>query len=64
LNNTQSARKLNQAVSSTLTNAKSSFSSWLSNFAQKDEVAQDVVLDLEDQNNGESAADTKQSQEI
>lgn len=49
LNNTQSARKINQAVNSTISNAKSSISSWLSNFSQKDEVAQDVVLSLNDQ---------------
>jgi hypothetical protein len=46
-------------MNSTLTNAKSTFSSWLSNFSQKDEVAQDVVLDLEDQNTDSA----KQSQE-
>lgn len=43
MNNTQSGRKINQAVNNTLTNAKTTFSSWLSNFSQKDELPKNVI---------------------
>lgn len=59
LNNTQSARKINQAVNSTFLNAKSSFNSWLSNFTQKEEVAQaqDAVLGLDEQADSAKSSD-------
>lgn len=46
INNTQSARKINQAVNSTFSNAKTTFSSWLSNFSTKDELVKDS-MDME-----------------
>lgn len=43
INNTQSARKINQAVNTTFSNAKTTFSSWFSNLAQKDELGKDAM---------------------
>lgn len=43
INNTQSARKINQAVNNTLSNAKSTFSMWLSNLSQKDDLPKDAM---------------------
>ncbi|CRL06709.1 CLUMA_CG019429, isoform A [Clunio marinus] len=48
INNTQSARKINQAVNNTFSNAKTTFSSWLSNFShQKDETANKDMMNME-----------------
>lgn len=42
INNTPSARKTVTAVTTTFSNAKSSFSSWLSNLSIKEDVSDDL----------------------
>lgn len=56
INNTPSARKTVTAVTSTLSNAKSSLSSWLTNLAVKEEIPKDIL-------NMEERDDTKQELE-
>ena len=58
INNTHSARKINQAVNSTLSNAKTTFSSWISNLKgpqDGNELAKDVVISMKSCENSENS---------
>lgn len=48
INNTPSARKTVTAVTTTFSNAKSSFSSWLSNLSVKEELPKDIIITMEE----------------
>lgn len=51
INNTPTARKTVTAVSNTFSNAKSTFSSWLSNLSVKEELPKDIMT-MEERDDG------------